>query len=105
MIKDKLSLNKTDFVAKYAEINGISKKQAGIEVENFLTAMYKTIAAGNGVKFPGFGIFELKYCKPSVGKQNFGSHAGEPLIVPERYRLSFNASKLLKEDVRKITVD
>ena len=105
MSKDRLSINKTDFIAKYAEINGLSKRQAGDEVENFLTALYKTLAAGNGVKFPGFGIFTLQYCKPVAGQQNFGAHAGEPLIVPERYRLTFKVSDALKNDIRMIAVE
>lgn len=105
MSKDRVAMNKSTFVARYAEINGISKRRASIEVDNFLTALYKTLAGGEGVKFPGFGNFVLKYRKPSVGHLNFGPNAGGPMVVPERYNLAFDASNALKDDVRKIAVD
>ena len=103
--KDRVAINKTEFVSRYAQINGISKRQAAAEVDNFLTAVYKTVASGEGVKLPGFGSFLLKYRKPMVTQCNFGGNAGKPMVVPERYSLIFEPCEALKGDVKKITVD
>lgn len=105
MNRDKKCIIKSEFVDRYSQINGITKKQAGIEVENFLTAMYRTLAGGNGVKLQGFGQFNLKYRKATTNKMNFGKSAGEIAVVPEHYSLTFTPCEALKADVNSITVE
>lgn len=103
--KNRDMITKSEFVGRYADINGVTKKQAGIEVENFLTALYKTLIVGDGVQFPGFGAFGLSYNKPRITKMQFGEHAGEIKATPARYRVVFYPSQAMRSDTRSLPID
>lgn len=53
-------MNKVEFIARVAELSGITKKDATVAVNAALETITETLAKGESVAFVGFGVFNVK---------------------------------------------
>lgn len=90
-------LNNKEFVDAFAEKTGKTKKESAEIVEAFLETVKEVIVKDGGVKFTGFGQFEVK---ERAARECRNPQTGEPVSVPETKTLKFKASSLMKEAVK-----
>lgn len=105
MANDKIEILKSEFVERYAAEHSITKKQAAVDVDNFLTTAYRILAGGEGIKFNGFGKFDLKYRKPMTQVAQVGPRKGETVVIPEHYVLTFTPCDALRDAVKEVEVE
>ena len=89
-------MNKTDLVNVIAAEAELSKKQAEAAVNATIDAIANALKSGDKVQLIGFGTFEAK---ETEAKQGRNPKTGEPITIPAGKRISFKASKNLKEVV------
>ncbi|MDR2753762.1 MAG: HU family DNA-binding protein [Oscillospiraceae bacterium] len=89
-------MNKTDFINKLAEQEGIEKKAAEKYTTAVLAALESALTAGEKVQFVGFGSFEVR---DRAEKKVRNIKTGEALIAPATKVPVFKPGKALKEAV------
>jgi DNA-binding protein HU-beta len=89
-------MTKKDFVEKYAEKTGESKKRAGELVEAFLGTVEDALVSGDNVQFVGWGTFEVKQSAERMGRN---PKTGEAIKIPARKSAKFKAGKKLADKV------
>ncbi len=89
-------MTKKDFVEKYAEKTGESKKRAGELVEAFLGTVEDALVAGDNVQFVGWGTFEVKETAERMGRN---PKTGEAIKIPAKKAAKFKAGKKLADKV------
>lgn len=94
-----MTINKTDFVNRMAEIGGITKKEANRGVDAFIETLIDCLSDGCAVKFVGFGRFELKTMKEKSARN---PRTGESCIVPEHKKVKFYAGEALAERMKEL---
>ena len=90
-------LNKTEFINKIAEENGMSKASVHQAVNIVLDGIVKTMVDDGGVNFTGFGQF---YVKDVEEKEARNPINGETIVVPEHGQAKFKFGKTVKDAVR-----
>jgi DNA-binding protein HU-beta len=55
----KLDMNKTELVAKVAEVTGWTKKDSAVAVDGIVGAITSTLVTGEEVNITGFGKFSV----------------------------------------------
>lgn len=101
----KNQIYKTEFIDTYAKENGITKKQAGEEIDRFLGTLYNILASGTGIRFTNFGTFAFRQTKPSAAVVQIGPRKGETVIIPEHYMLKFVPCEALRQTIKSLDVD
>ena len=101
----KKQFHKKEFIARYAQENGISKVQAAEEISRFVDTLSKTLSDGIGVQFIGFGSFVLRYTKPTTSVVQIGPRKGQTAIIPEHYALKFVPSDNLRQSIKNLDVE
>jgi DNA-binding protein HU-beta len=96
-MKGDFKMNKPDFVRFYAEENGITIKQAEVEVNRFLDAASAVIADRQDLKFVGFGNFEIRERAARKGRN---PQTGAEIQIEESVSVGFKPSKSLKEALK-----
>ena len=94
-----MTINKTEFVNRMAEIGGITKKEANRGVDAFIETLIDCLNDGCAVKFVGFGKFELKTMKEKPARN---PRTGESCIVPEHKKVKFYAGEALSERMKEL---
>ena len=89
-------MTKKDFIEKYAEKTGVSKKAAGEYVDAFLEILEESLVKKAGAQFVGFGTFETKTTKERKGRN---PKTGEEITIPAKKVVSFKVGSALKEKV------
>jgi nucleoid DNA-binding protein len=89
-------MTKAQLVAKLAESEGISRKQADDFLNAFIDNVVKTVKKGESIKIPGLGIFRLRKMKARMGRN---PQTGEPINIPARRKVGFTVAKTFKETV------
>lgn len=89
-------MTKKDFVDKYAEKVGESKKRAGELVEAFLAVVEDGLTANDNIQFVGWGTFEVKATAERTGRN---PKTGEEIKIPAKKAVKFKAGKKLVEKV------
>ncbi len=89
-------MNKTELVKKVAEASELSQKQAAAVVENVLSTIVDTVAAGESVALLGFGTFEKKHRDARTGRN---PATGEAMEFAASDTPVFKAGKAFKEKV------
>jgi len=74
-----------------------SKKQALAAVDAVLDTITKTLATGDEVKLPGFGVFKVARRAERMG---VNPKTGEKIKIAASVKPKFRAGKLLKEAVK-----
>ena len=90
-------MNKTDMVAKLAEKNGMTKKDAKKALESLIEIISDEIKDGGRIALTGFGTFSIAERKPRTGRN---PQTGQPIDIPAARVPKFKAGKKLKEAVR-----
>lgn len=91
-----IEMTKTQLIAKVATDTGISKKTVGEVYDALISGATETLANGEAIQLSGFGSFEVKE-KAAYTARN--PKTNEPVEMPASKRISFTASKVLKEKV------
>jgi nucleoid DNA-binding protein len=90
-------MTKRDLVIRIADQTGIIQRDVMEVVQKTLDAITNELAAGRGIEFRNFGVFELKTRKPRIGRNpNAPTHT---VAIPERVVVKFKPGKVMKERV------
>jgi len=89
-------MKKKELANVMAENMDLTKKDAGLFVENFIDVMIDTLAEGEDVELYGFGKFKLSTRKAYTARN---PQTGDPIEVPEKQVVTFKVAKRLKEAV------
>ncbi|MDO4563896.1 MAG: HU family DNA-binding protein [Clostridia bacterium] len=90
-------MNKTELVAKTAEVSGLTKKDAESAINAFVQAVEGAVKKGDRVQLIGFGTFELKKRAARVCKN---PQTGAQIKVPATKVPAFKAGKAFKDAVK-----
>ncbi len=89
-------MTKTQLIALAAQKSGISKKTATLVCDALLDSLCEELIAGESVQISGLGVFSVKE-KAAYTARN--PKTNTPVEMPVTKRISFSASKVLKEKV------
>ncbi|WP_024563652.1 HU family DNA-binding protein [Candidatus Phytoplasma tritici] len=90
-------MNKLEFLRKLAEKNGVSKKEAGKFLNNFIEVIsqsLKEFQEDKKVTLTGFGTFKVKKRDAREGKN---PRTGKTIDIPAKKVPTFKISKSLKD--------
>lgn len=73
---------------------GLNKTIVKEVVDNFLEILSKGMVEDKRVELRGFGVFETKRMKPKKARN---PKTGEVVFIPERDKITFKPSKILKK--------
>ena len=91
-------MNKTELIAKVAELTGSAKKDAEKAVCATLDAISGALSEGDKVQLVGFGTFEVKERAARTGRN---PRTKEEIEIPASKLPVFKAGKALKDSVAK----
>ena len=94
--KKGVSMNKSDLVAKVAELSGLAKGDADKAVDAVLAAITGALKSGDDVRLVGFGNFSVSARPAREGKN---PRTGEKLAIPASKAPKFSPGKGLKDAV------
>jgi len=89
-------MNKTDLVAKVAELASLSKADADKATDAIFTAITGALKDGDDVRLIGFGSFSVAARAARDGKN---PRTGEKIAIPASKAPRFVAGKVLKDAV------
>lgn len=89
-------MNKAELVAALAQAQGITKTQAGQNVDALLAVVSAELASGKTVQLIGFGSFNVVNTKARKGRN---PRTGEVLKIAAAKKVRFNISSKLRSDV------
>ena len=95
--RTKMSLNKTELVAKVAAETGQSQAAVSAVLDGIFSAVSETVAAGGKVSIPGWLAFEVKSTAARTGRN---PRTGEAIEIPAGKRVSVTAGSKLKAAVK-----
>jgi len=87
-------MKKADLVAKMAEAADITKKQAELALNGFISSTTEALKADDKVTLVGFGNFSAVTRKARIGRN---PQTGEPLKIAEKTSGKFSPGKNLKD--------
>ena len=87
-------MNKTELIAKVAEIAGMTKKDTERVVNAALDAITAAMAEGDKVQLSGFGAFDVKDREKRIGRN---PHTKESIEIPATKVPVFKPSKALRD--------
>ena len=88
-----MSLTKREIAQKVALMIGSTKSDAADAVQAMLDVMAKELAAGGHIELRGFGVFEVKTRKASIGRNP--RKPQDTVKIPARKVVKFRAGKEL----------
>ena len=89
-------MNKTEFVAAVAEEAKLSKKDAQVAVNAFITVVTKALKKNDKVQLVGFGTFEVAKRAARTGRN---PQTGKEMKIKASKAPKFKAGKALKDAV------
>jgi DNA-binding protein HU-beta len=95
-VKGGFAVNKKQMTHKISRDAGITALQAEKAYQSMLLGMTDALAQGERVTFSGFGSFEIKKRKARQGRN---PKTGEKLRIPQKKRVKFNPSRILKDQL------
>lgn len=96
MLKGYSKMTKTDLINVVAAETEVSKKTVECVVNGVLEAITSALKEDDKVQLVGFGTFEVK---TAVAREGHNPKTGETIQIPESKKVSFSASKVLKDSV------
>jgi len=91
-------MTKEEMIELMANDADLTKKQATLALESFMSGITKQLKAGKKISFSGFGAFSISERKARVVRN---PHTGAAIQIPATKVPVFRAGKRLKEAVRK----
>ena len=89
-------MTKTDLVNVVAAETEVSKKVVDTDVNSALEAIANAHKEDDKVQLIGFGTFEVKSV---AAREGHNPKTGETIQIPESKKVSFSASKVLKDSL------
>lgn len=89
-------MTKTELIAKVAEANEITKKQAAAVVDSVLSTVVDAVSAGDAVSLFEFGTFSVKHREARQGRN---PATGEAMEFAASNTPVFKAAKAFKDKV------
>ena len=90
-------MNKGDLIASIAELNDMSKAEAGRVLNALLARMAGAMSKGHHVKIAGFGSFRVTERAAQKGRN---PQTGQRLEIPAHYVVKFKAGRQLFDRVQ-----
>jgi len=87
-------MNKTDLIAKVAELSDLSKKDATKAVDSVFEAISDALQSGDKVQLVGFGNFEVRERQARKGRN---PQTGEEIDIAASKMPAFKPGKSLKD--------
>jgi DNA-binding protein HU-beta len=84
--------------ADLAEKYGLSKKDANLLMDDFVTEVAKNLKKGNRIRISGLGSLQVR---KQAARKGRNPATGEAIRIPAKKKIAFRASKDLKEAVGK----
>jgi DNA-binding protein HU-beta len=88
----KITMNKSELIAKIADDAGITRTQANTALDSFVEAVTKTLKGGGKVTLVGFGTFSVSKRAARNGRN---PQTGEVIKIKARKVARFKAGKEL----------
>ena len=95
-MKGFIAMTKTDLVNVVAAETEVSKKVVDTVVNSAIEAIINAIKEDDKVQLIGFGTFEVKSV---AAREGHNPKTGETIQIPESKKVSFSASKVLKDSI------
>ncbi len=92
-------MNKSELVASIAEKSNLTKKDAEMALNAFISSVEEALVDGEKVQLVGFGTFEVRDRKAREGRNP--RNPEEVIKIPASKAPVFRAGKALKESVNK----
>ena len=89
-------MNKKELITAIAEEIGMTKKDVATVVDATFDKITAAMASGDKVQLMGFGTFEVKTV---AARDGHNPKTGEAIQIPESKKVSFSASKTLKDSL------
>ncbi len=89
-------MNKTEFVSRLAEQNGMTKADADRALKGVIEIISQELKNGGSVVLTGFGTFSVGERAPRKGRN---PQTGQPIDIPASRAAKFKAGKALKDAV------
>lgn len=93
-------MTKRDLVVRISRQTGLNQRDVMNVVQLALDTITNELAAGRGVEFRNFGVFELKVRKPRIGRNP--NSPRRTVEIPERVVVKFKPGKVMSERVLKL---
>ena len=90
-------MTKTDLINVVSAETEVSKKAGETVVNGVLEALTNALKENDKVQLVGFGTFEVKNV---AAREGHNPKTGETIQIPESKKVSFTASKVLKDSVK-----
>ncbi len=88
--------SKNDFIKRMAK-KGYTQKDCYQIVDDLFGTIEDILLEGNGVKFKGFGAFEIK---TRSARNGTNPYTREPMVVPETKNVRFTVGTKLEKSVK-----
>ncbi|MCM8785099.1 MAG: integration host factor subunit beta [Candidatus Omnitrophica bacterium] len=85
---------KKDIVERISEETGLNKTIVKTVIEEFLNLIKESFENKERIELRGFGVF---YFKKMKSKKARNPKTGEEVIIPERMKIYFKPSKMIRE--------
>lgn len=95
-------MNTSDLVAKLADNWDMTQSDARELLDVIIHVFNDNIAAGQRFSVPELGTFGTKTRKK---RKSFNPHYEQYMMLPPKRVVEFNASKSIKEDLKKVDID
>lgn len=89
-------MNKAELIDKVSDKTGLPRRVARQAVESFVTAVKRSLRAGEDVHIVGFGTFRVLSRQPRRGRN---PRTGEVINVPAKKAVKFSPGKDFKERI------
>ena len=89
-------MNKVELIAKIAEVEEVTKKAAGEQLNAVVEVITNALAKGEEVKISGFGTFSVA---ERAAREGRNPQTGETIQIAASKAPKFKASKTLKDVV------
>ena len=89
-------MNKTELIAKTAEITGVSKTKTAPLVDAVIEAIYEGLKEDGKVNVQGDFVLEVV---PTAARKARNPKTGEEVLVPARNKIKFKAGSRLSQYV------
>ena len=93
-------MTKRDLVVRIARQTNLKQRDVREIIQRTLDTVTEELAAGRGIEFRNFGVFEIMVRKPRVGRNP--NEPQKTVNIPERVVVKFKPGKIMCELVSKL---
>jgi nucleoid DNA-binding protein len=93
-------MTKRDLVVRIARQTNLKQRDVMEVVQLTLDTIVNELAAGRGIEFRNFGVFEVMVRKPRVGRNP--NEPKKTVNIPERVVVKFKPGKVMRKLVSKL---